>query len=60
MAMACFRDVTFWPEEDLSEPSLNSCITLCVFLFLPAFERGGIGHLLMTVFELLGGVASEE
>lgn len=27
MAMACFLFVTFFPEEDFSFPSLNSCIT---------------------------------
>lgn len=27
MAMACFLLVTFFPEEDFSFPSLNSCIT---------------------------------
>jgi hypothetical protein len=28
MATACLRDLTLWPEEDLSAPRLNSRITV--------------------------------
>jgi hypothetical protein len=43
MATACFGFVTFWPELDLRDPTLNSCITRFTLpgrvICLPMFAR---------------------